>query len=419
MCDGDGLTAGDRGIDGDVAALTAVAERLWARPADEARDPEQIDQLLQTLRRCIDLQEVVFARLAAELERSGAIPSTDEYSTWDWVRVSCHLSGAAASNSLAVGRMEPVMPLASEALHEGSIGFGHLALLAGTLQATAGRADGASIQEEMLLPHAQEHTVSHFRFDCKRARHIADADAMLKEQVDAIRFRRLELTPCGGGGLVIDGMLDDVGGAALRSALEPLARKNGYDDDRPRARRLADAIVELATHVMDSGSLPQHNGVRPHLQVTASIETLQGMAGAPAGTLEFASPIPAVTVQRLACDSSLVRILLDGQSAVMDVGRARRVPSAGTLRAVQARDQGCVWPRCDRPVKWTTAHHVQHWARQGETTPDNLVMVCYRHHLMLHEGGWSMTRADDRVVVIPPVLDFVPRPRAPDERTAA
>ncbi|HYA00677.1 MAG TPA: HNH endonuclease signature motif containing protein [Candidatus Binatia bacterium] len=58
---------------------------------------------------------------------------------------------------------------------------------------------------------------------------------------------------------------------------------------------------------------------------------------------------------------------------MVDVGRTRRVPGAATRRALLARDAGCVWPGCDRPVTLTEAHHLTHWARGGSTDLANLV----------------------------------------------
>jgi hypothetical protein len=42
------------------------------------------------------------------------------------------------------------------------------------------------------------------------------------------------------GSMLVNGVLDPEGGAALRSALEPLARRSGEHDHREREQRLAD-----------------------------------------------------------------------------------------------------------------------------------------------------------------------------------
>jgi hypothetical protein len=224
-----------------------------------------------------------------------------------------------------------------------------------------------------------------------------------------VEAQTLELKPAAGGALFLRGFLDCEGGATLRTALEPLARRGGEDDLRHRDRRLADALVELAGHALDSGALPQSSGQRPHLQVTATLDTLKGLDGSPAGELEWGGPIATETVRRLGCDAAVARVLFDTESGVLDVGRARRVPAAATRRALQARDRGCVWPGCDRPASWSQAHHLRHWAQGGATDLDNLVTICRAHHWKVHEGGWRLIRTDEGMVVLPPVpLDLRP-----------
>ena len=200
-------------------------------------------------------------------------------------------------------------------------------------------------------------------------------------------------------------LLDSVGGAALRAALEPLARRSGAHDDRNRERRLADALVELAS----GGEQPAH------IQVTSSIETLLGLVGAPAAEMEFSLPVSSKTIERLACDSSIARVLLDSESVVIDVGRSKRVVSGPGRRALKARDGSCRWPGCERPASWSAAHHVVHWIHGGTTDLDNLILLCHRHHWMVHEGNWQLVRSDDgRMLTIPPTVTFGPPARGPD-----
>jgi hypothetical protein len=48
-----------------------------------------------------------------------------------------------------------------------------------------------------------------------------------------------------------------------------------------------------------------------------------------------------------------------------------------------------------------------HWARGGTTDLDNLVLLCHRHHRLVHEGGWQLVkRADGGLLKIPPMADF-------------
>src|SRR6266851_94509 len=120
------------------------------------------------------------------------------------------------------------------------------------------------------------------------------------DQAEQVENRSLHLSMWEDGSYVLNGVLDAVGGAAVRTALEPLARKSGEDDARERDHRLADALVELA-----EGSMQ-----KPQIQVTSSVETLLGLAGAPAAEMDFALPISSKTVERFACDSGVTRVLL-------------------------------------------------------------------------------------------------------------
>src|SRR5439155_1501126 len=101
--------------------------------------------------------------------------------------------------------------------------------------------------------------------------------------------RRLRMSTAQDGCLLLHGVLDPVGGAAVRTALEPLAQPSGAHDDRNRDQRYADALVELASA-----------GKPANLQVTATIETLTGLAGAAAAEMEVALPISATSVRRMA-----------------------------------------------------------------------------------------------------------------------
>ena len=139
------------------------------------------------------------------------------------------------------------------------------------------------------------------------------------------------------------------------------------------------------------------------------------MTGAPAGQLEHSLPISSKSVQRLACDSSVTRVLLDSDSMVIDVGRAKRVVAGPTRKALEVRDRHCTWPGCDRSANLTAAHHLVHWAHGGKTDLDNLVLLCHRHHWMVHEGGWQLIRGEDgSLVTIPPRPGYWSFPRGPD-----
>jgi Domain of unknown function (DUF222) len=408
MCDGESKDGGS--LDDLMGAIDA----FLGGPPVEITAYELGEHLIR-LRHGLDLLELRFAREAALFAGTDEYEAQGSTSPVDWVRHQCAMSGNAAARAIATGEQAEALPASVAALEAGRIGFAHLSLLAGTARALAGPAAAPRFDEGPLLALALEHSVSRFGFDCTHARHAGDAAGVLAEQVNAVEQRRLEMSKGEDGNLTLHGRFDPVAGATIAVALEVLCARIGVGDERCRARRLADGLVELATHALDHGFASERGTVRPHLQLTASVETVMGLAGAPGGELEYAGVVPAATVQRLACDASIRRVLLGPSSQVLDAGRARRVPSAAARAALRVRDRGCVWPGCERPASWTTAHHVLHWGEGGSTEVSNLVLLCHRHHWSVHEGGWQVVRTEGReVLAIPPAHPYQSWARAPN-----
>jgi hypothetical protein len=329
----------------------------------------------------------------------------------EWIRFECHQTSTAAADVIAVGENLERLPQTVQAVRDGEIGFPHLKTMARTANFIGGGFD-----EIKLLPKARDNSAGKFYYICDHYRHSLDPKAYEAEQTERVENRKLTITTCDDGAVLIKGVFDPEGGAALRTAWEALARRSGAHDDRSRAKRLADAAVEVALHAMDIGAIPQQATQRTHLQVTVPLETMLGLPGAPGADLEFSpQPISAKTVERLACDASVTRIVFDSESVVIDVGRAKRTISGPARKALNVRDRGCTWPGCERPASWTSGHHLKHWIHGGTNEPPNLTLLCYRHHWNVHEGGWQIVRGDDgRMLTIPPVVTFGAPARGPN-----
>ncbi|TME18300.1 MAG: DUF222 domain-containing protein [Chloroflexi bacterium] len=365
---------------------------------------DELAARLVALRQAIDLLELEFSTTAAAFAATDAYDRAGSVSAFDWIRHNCKVSGHVTYDRLRVGEQLEKLPTAYLALAEGSIGFAHVSLIAGVAKAVQESPTSKHFDEDRLLGLAAQESVSRFRYTCERARHADDPEGLAFEQFKGVEARRLELLPCEDGLFSLRGVLDPVGAGMLRTALEPLAKRNGRSDARHRERRLADALIELAQH-----------GRKASLMVTTSLETLLNAAGASSAEVEFSTPFSTRTVERLASDCTLTRVLLSHESAGLDVGRGRRVVSPSQRRALQLRDGGCCWPGCERPASWTDAHHLIHWVRGGTTDLGNLVLLCYRHHWMVHEGGWQIVRTDDgRFMNVAPACDYWERIRGPD-----
>jgi hypothetical protein len=356
-------------------------------------DGEALGDELRYISYQIDQLQLRFARIASDFCSLDYYMEQGYTTPLNWIRVNCNVNLPTAGDRVAVGDCRKQLAESEEAVEAGDIGFAHLVVLARTAQAVPD-----SFNEKELLDKARESTPGRLFHICESYRHAKDPARFAQEQADVVEQRKLKLSTWPNGILSLDGYLDAAGGAALRSALEPLARKSGADDARTRDQRLADALVELVTV-----------NQRTNLQVTTSIETLLGLVGSPAAETEFSVPISSATVERWACDCNLTRILLGGESTVIEVGRSKRTVEGPTRRALDARDGHCRWPECDRPAKWATPHHLKHWADGGTSDLPNLLLLCSRHHWMMHEGKWQIIKTDDgRILTMPPPTRFRP-----------
>ena len=381
-----------------VGELLSAVDRFRQRPKTN-RQPAELAAELRGIRHAQDLLELEFSETTAAFSKTEEYDEQGSVSPIDWIRHHCRMSSGAVWASLAVGEHLDDLPRSIEAVESGEIGYAHLALMARTAESLQGSSTAAPFEEAELLEKAREYSVGRLWHFCHHLRHATDPEGFAAEQNRATEARSLKMSTCEDGSLMLEGWLDSVGGAVVRSALEPLAQPHGDHDERGREHRNADAFVEVCSHAQDTGVLPQ----RPHLQVTASLDTVRGLAGAPAGDMEYALPVSAATVQRLACDGTITRVVLAPESVVIDVGRARRVVAGAMRRALNARDGHCKWPRCDRPASWSDAHHIVHWTNGGETDLANMILLCHRHHWMAHEGGWQLVRtAEGEVLAIPP-----------------
>jgi Domain of unknown function (DUF222)/HNH endonuclease len=108
------------------------------------------------------------------------------------------------------------------------------------------------------------------------------------------------------------------------------------------------------------------------------------------GPTRLRAPLRHDTARRLACDSSLLPIVLGAASEPLDMGRQRRLVTPAIRRALNVRDGGCRFPGCDRPATWCDAHHLLSSVDGGPTSVDNMILLCRRHHVLIHEHGWAI-----------------------------
>jgi hypothetical protein len=180
--------------------------------------------------------------------------------------------------------------------------------------------------------------------------------------------------------------------ATLEAALSPLAAPRPSQTDGPDLRnsdqRRADALLEIIRRgVKAARDVPVTT--KAAIVVTIDLDRLREQTGT--GTTTTGHQLPPAAVRQLACDADIIPTILGTHSEVLDLGRRRRLATPAQHRALWVRDHGCTYPGCTRPPTWCDAHHLTHWADGGPTDLDNLILLCARHHTLVHDRNLTAT----------------------------
>lgn len=157
---------------------------------------------------------------------------------------------------------------------------------------------------------------------------------------------------------------------------------------------LADALVNIARSYIERK--PTTRGTGCELIMMTTPEQLKTGPDGVGGFLRDGTPLPLHVARLLACDGHRVDVCVGDSGEVLDVGRARRTIPTAIGRALALRDGGCRVPGCGRS-RHLQAHHVHAWAAGGETSVDNLVLLCPGHHWLVHEGEMSVEMREGKL----------------------
>src|SRR5712692_1823378 len=340
--------------------------------------PVEIGPRLEAISRFLSRAEAERARWVEAFDRGRGFGPSGDTSTTSWLRNHCHLSGFTADRQVKLARQLPELESTSKALAAGEIGIEHALEIARATQDLGPAAEGE------LLSVAKEKDPAEVRLAARDLRHRVDADGMARLAAEQYRKRRLRIYGLPDGMVGLEGALPPEGGALLRLTLDRVSGPPAADDHRSPEQRNADAMLDLCQ---------KPGQARAQLTVIVREETLAGEPDAPAARLEDGTPLSAQTARRLACEGSVTLLRVDGNGNPLEMGRARRLATRRQKKAMLARDGGCVFPACDRTADWCESHHLDHWVLGGKTNVDRMVLLCRRHHVMVHEGGAQLTRA--------------------------
>lgn len=399
---------------GPLQMLAAAAEALDEEDLDDASDAALGHQLRGLWTALNRVQAQLSLRIAVFDER-GAAARDGARSVRDWLRHRLRLDAVEAGRQASVASALATRPVTTASYLRGEISLDHVAAIdeAGWMLGDDAMSRGV---ERILLEHARREPPGRLRRMARRLRERADPQAGIEAFRRVRGHRFLDVIRAATGAITVRGQLDASDGELLLTALAaqgvsggpagagtaaPLGggefEVSGAAAGTPEQLR-ADALVSLCRTVLRSDLLDagRVRGDRPRVVVTVALETLRAAARdgpvAEAALLGSGEPVTAATARRLACDARVLPAVLGGGSEVLDIGAETETVSQGLRRAAELRDRGCRFPGCDRATEECETHFGTHWARSGLSIVDNVVLLCPHHHVLVHEGGWQVTR---------------------------
>ena len=361
---------------------------------------EDLDRQILTLSVQMNADQYRFLVLIRQFDERAGWLKWGLTSCAQWLAWRCDLGISAAREKVRVAHALKVLPKIARAFESGTLSYSKVRAV--TRVATRGN-------EGDLLAFASRHTAHNVEAHCRQLRNVQPTSTIEANRNHAGRCLRLWRDEARGVMTITvelpmeQGELVD---RALSQAMESQPSQEAVEfASESLAARQADALVRVAKEslcgrAVDASSV--HASSADLYQVVVHVDESALRAE------EGLSDVPAETARRLCCDGSVVGMVHgEEQATPLSVGRKQRTVSTSIRRALWARDRGCVFPGCHHQ-RFVDAHHVKHWAKGGETTLENLVLLCDAHHRLVHEGGfgiakdhqarWYFKRPDGRAV---------------------
>jgi hypothetical protein len=415
-----------RTLPGCVRELVAAL----AGEDDDALIGAGVDRLAEqflALERVTEMLEAEKLRRLAVFDRIGGAVAVRCRTTKGFLRTHAQMGQGHANRMVNLARDLDRLPTVRQAQADGALSTDQVEILAREL-APIQDAAARRAAEVLMVEQTPNLHLAHVRQAAQQihAHLVPDKEAEEAEEggVPVVFQSWVKLSATGTSDRpfwVLSGELSPLAGEKLRVALEAATGTPAEAETRTHSERMGDALETVTDLALGSDQLPTTGGQRPHLTLIADLDALrtacpthpalgEGETGELAGLLRPKAvatttrgyQLPAWQARKESCDCRLRVLLTRGQDRPLSIGRATRTVPAHLRDAVIARDRHCVWPGCDRPPTWCEAHHVTHWADGGETSLNNLALLCNEHHTDLHQTGWELRMRHGRPHPVPP-----------------
>jgi len=393
----------------------------WREHTQRVRDNrvaiDELDEAIGQLNRSINASSYQLLLLIREFdERAGWMQwsFTDGVS---WLKWRCDLGTGTAREKLRIAHALKELPLISAAFAEGNLSYSKVRVM--TRVAT-------SENEAELIELARKMTVLHLTEHCKQrsnAQQSSTAIALAAQNSRGFRVWHdhakgtvhfsIEL-PAEEGEL-LEKVVEK---AASQLTIETGISTPGNSNEEPAWSAIqADAVMDVMRQYLsgtgNASASATSSDAEPTLNISSSSSADHhlvmihvdeiALTANPSCQLEpdnqsnasssdnATSQYPIETVRRLCCDGSIAPIIENAKGEPLDVGRKVRIVTTAIRRALWSRDKGCAFPGCSH-TRFVDAHHIKHWADGGETSVENMVLLCTAHHKLVHEGGFQINR---------------------------
>ena len=253
--------------------LQAAAQVLADEDVTSWSDGQVRDGLLALLTVVNQLTAVV-STVSASFDTRDLAERDGFRTARSWLIAFGRMSQRAATGWLSRGRLLRQLPALSAAAHTGAVSAEHVRTV-GDLAAHVGIEQVQPFDEILATLAASTGRHADVEAACHRIRAHVDPDGPDPDP-HARERRALSISRCGSL-FSVSGRLDLEAGATVLTALDALMRPVTPDEPSTAVQRRADALLELARQALDRGTLPTVGGLRPHLGLLLTPDTLLGL----------------------------------------------------------------------------------------------------------------------------------------------
>ncbi|WP_235781428.1 HNH endonuclease signature motif containing protein [Sinomonas notoginsengisoli] len=291
-------------------------------------------------------------------------------------------------------------PAIHEALASGDITEAHARVLveqACSLPEQAGEAFGIEALARIRTRKGRLRTPSELRTVVRDLRERLHPESIVRRRAKAREDRGVWLRPEEDGMCTLTALLPAEAAHAAYQHIGSMARAahRAVGEYRTLPQLRADVFAHLALplgtsanvpapYAAGTGRIPEGFDDRITAEIVVHIPAAVALgASDDVALLDGFGVIDAETARRLAAAApTWKRLLTDEAGTPVGLGRTAYRPPEAFRRFILFRDGTCVVPGCTCPAQRAEVDHTIEWQDGGTTDPDNLALLCRKHHAL-------------------------------------